>query len=432
MSRPAHPVRRIVRDRHQPGVEGIYSVCSASEMVLEAACRRAAELGSYALIESTANQVNQFGGYTGMRPADFAARAYEIADRAGLDRDRLILGGDHLGPLVWQGESEERAMAKAASLVKEYVAAGFTKIHIDTSMRLGTDDRRLPLTDRTIARRAAALAAEVARVRLEDRSYAFIVGSEVPVPGGAQQEEAIAVTREESFSQMVDTFQTEFRQARLEEVWEEVIGVVVQPGVEFGDSSIHYYDRAAAAPLCAALKSYPTIAFEGHSTDYQPPTLLKQMVEDGIRILKVGPALTFYQREALFALEMVERELIAGSHTQLCRFRATLDEAMTASPAYWQSYYHGDERTVAMKRAFSFSDRCRYYLPDPKVAASIARLIANLEKTRIPLSVLSQYLPRQADLLSAGALQPHPRNLILSRITDCLDGYLYATGVLQE
>ena len=95
--------------------------------------------------------------------------------------------------------------------------------------------------------------------------------------------------------------------------WENVVAVVVQPGVEFGDESVHEYDRVAARQLVAALGQYPQIVFEGHSTDYQTDVKLKEMVEDGIAILKVGPALTFAMREGLVALNYIENELFKYS-----------------------------------------------------------------------------------------------------------------------
>ena len=52
-----------------------------------------------------------------------------------------MLGGDHLGPYVWRAEPADEAMAKARDLVRDYVAAGYTKIHLDASMRLGGDDK---------------------------------------------------------------------------------------------------------------------------------------------------------------------------------------------------------------------------------------------------------------------------------------------------
>lgn len=49
----------------------LYSVCSAHPLVLKAAVDQALADQSPLLVEATSNQVNQFGGYTGMRPAAF-------------------------------------------------------------------------------------------------------------------------------------------------------------------------------------------------------------------------------------------------------------------------------------------------------------------------------------------------------------------------
>src|SRR5579871_5785638 len=120
--------------RHEAGVPvGIYSVCSAHPLVLEAALRLAKRTGSLALVEATSNQVNQDGGYTGMRPADFRQRLLSIATAVGLPHDRVVLGGDHLGPNAWQQQPSSTALQKAAVMVGEYVTAGFRKIHLDCS-----------------------------------------------------------------------------------------------------------------------------------------------------------------------------------------------------------------------------------------------------------------------------------------------------------
>ena len=49
-------------------------------------------------------------------------------------------------------------MKNAEDLIRAYVAAGFTKIHIDTSMKLADDDPGVRLSDETIAKRGARLA----------------------------------------------------------------------------------------------------------------------------------------------------------------------------------------------------------------------------------------------------------------------------------
>ena len=146
-----HILKDILQNRKSGRLQGVYSACTASPAVLEAAMLRAKQTDTPAVVEATANQVNQFGGYTGMRPADYFKFINDSAEKVGLDQNQLIVGGDHLGPLVWKDESADSAMDKAEALVKEYVEAGFTKIHIDTSMMLGGDDRSKRLPDEVIS-----------------------------------------------------------------------------------------------------------------------------------------------------------------------------------------------------------------------------------------------------------------------------------------
>jgi len=115
---------------------GIVSICSAHPWVLKAAMQE--DMGPL-LIEATCNQVNQFGGYTGMTPADFVRYVREIARESHYPFENIILGGDHLGPSVWKNEPAEAALSKAEALIRDYVEAGFVKIHLDCSMRLADD-----------------------------------------------------------------------------------------------------------------------------------------------------------------------------------------------------------------------------------------------------------------------------------------------------
>src|SRR5690606_28336640 len=90
---------------------------------------------------------------------DFRAFVSAIAAKVGFPLERLILGGDHLGPNPWKGEPAAAAMAKAEALVYEYAAAGYSKIHLDASMHLADDpkDRSRRLDGRIVAQRTAAL-----------------------------------------------------------------------------------------------------------------------------------------------------------------------------------------------------------------------------------------------------------------------------------
>lgn len=426
-----HPIQEMM-DRRRQGIPcGIASICSANELVIEAALMRAKALGTPVLIEATANQVNQYGGYTGMFPKDYYELVLKMAAEMGVPESQIILGGDHLGPLTWQNLPEAEAMERSEVLVYQYARAGFTKIHLDTSMKVADDPEGL-LSTETIARRGAQLykAAmkgyeELKAEKPEAMRPVFVIGSEVPIPGGAQEaEDSLSVTKPEAFRDTVATYRRVFAEAGIEDGMKDVVAVVTQPGVEFGDDQVFLYDHDAAADLCAALKEFPEVCFEGHSTDYQSPQCLRNMVQDGIAILKVGPALTFGLREALFALSMMEKELVPEE--EQARFIETLEKVMLENPGNWKKHYHGDEKQLALCRKYSFSDRCRYYIGQPEVVASMNQLFANLRKYRIPMNMLHQYMPLSYAKVRDGLLDPDPRSLALDGVVGCISDYEYA------
>ena len=430
-----NPIMTLLENRHASREKGIYSCCSANEYVIRAALRRAKAYDTVVLVEATANQVNQNGGYTGMTPSEFHQFLNQLAAEENFSKEKLLCGGDHLGPLTWQNLPEAQAMANAEELIRSYVLAGFSKIHIDTSMRVADDDPAQRLSDVVIARRGARLCrvAEDAFVRYSEAHPeapvpVYVIGSEVPIPGGAQEnEDSVAVTSPVDCEAMLAEFQRAFSVQGLDDAWGRVIAAVVQPGVEFADESVITYDHTAARKLMACLNNHPGVVFEGHSTDYQPRESLRELVEDGVAILKVGPALTFALREGLFALEQIEKELYGVSDFPCSHFRAVLEQAMLADKSQWTKYYHGDLPQRRYARAFSYSDRARYYLVNPKVQEAIQRLLSNLDASNIPMALLSQYMPIQYARVHAGKLAANAADLLIDRVGDCIDDYLYAT-----
>lgn len=429
-----NPLIEIIEKRKDNINSAIPSYCSANRYVIEAILEQGKRFGDHILIESTSNQVNQFGGYLDMTPADFKEYVYQIAEKVGFDKNKVILGGDHLGPQPWQHLNEKEAMENSKVLVRQCVLSGYTKIHLDTSMRVADDDISVKLSNEIIARRGAELlmAAEEAFEELlltnpNAVHPVYVVGSEVPIPGGTQNETpGLQITSPEDFRETVDVYKEVFCKMGLEEKWQYVIAVVVQPGVEFGDDEIDHYDRMKARFLVAELRNYPDLVFEGHSTDYQTPRKLKKMAEDGIAILKVGPALTFSLREALFALSIIEKELIPDE-SKRANFMEILENEMKENPKDWINYYHGDEQELKFARRYSFSDRSRYYFSRPKVNEAIEKLIANLEQIRIPLSIIHQYMPMQYVKIRDGYLKNTPRDLIRDSIINLVDDYNFAT-----
>ncbi len=413
----------IIRSQKRAEVKGIPSICSAHPWVLKETLR-ASETPPVRLVEATCNQVNQFGGYTGMTPADFVRYVHGIAQENNFPFENIILGGDHLGPNVWQDEPAESAIQKAAVMMRDYVQAGFVKIHLDCSMRLG-DDPAGALDPETSARRAAQLA-KVAELTVgaglvPAQLPRYVIGTEVPIPGGArgEHEAGVSVTKVEDARQTIQVMREAFVREGLESAWERVIALVVQPGVEFGDDFVLEYQPSAAGDLSRFIEGQ-AIVYEAHSTDYQTLEALKNLVRDHFAILKVGPGLTFAFREAAFALAMMENELFPTSRSNLIQ---VLDDVMVQHPEHWKKYYHGSEEKQAFKREYSFSDRIRYCWHDPRVQTAWETLMGNLSEKPLPLSLLSQFAPRQYEHIRRGEIAWTPEAVVLDHIRAVLLDY---------
>jgi D-tagatose-1,6-bisphosphate aldolase subunit GatZ/KbaZ len=413
------------RRRADPAI-GIASVCSAHPLVVEAAVEQALDDGGPLLVEATSNQVDQFGGYTGMRPGDFRDLVTGITERAGLPRERVLLGGDHLGPNRWRALGVGEAMGRAEELVAEYVEAGFAKLHLDTSMGCAGDPA--PLNDAHVAERAARLARVAEdRARRGGRTPVYVIGTEVPVPGGAQENiEGLEPTSPDAAARTIEAHREAFDAAGVGDAWPRVVGLVVQPGVEFDHHHVVDYDRRQTKALTAVLDDHPGMVFEAHSTDYQRAENLAALVEDRWAILKVGPWLTFALREALFALAAIEDELVPPDRRS--RLVAVVEERMLTKPEWWQDYYPGGAEEQRLARRYSYSDRIRYYWSDPVVATAQERLLANLGDRVIPLPLISAHLPQQYESIRRGELPVDPRALAIHRVRGVLAAYSRACG----
>ena len=421
-------LKKIAEANRADGNQGIYSVCSAHRQVIEAAVLQAKADQSLLLIEATCNQVNQEGGYTGMTPNDFRDYVRAIAAEFSFSADRLILGGDHLGPNPWRSEPAARGIATAKRMVEDYVRAGFTKVHLDASMACADDPQAL--SDEVVAARAADLCQAAESVADRASTPYYIIGTEVPVPGGAHEDlQELAATRVEDLARTIDIHREVFQARGLQEAWQRVIGVVVQPGVEFDHARVIDYQPEKAKALSETILGYKRLVYEAHSTDYQTEAALTNLVRDHFAILKVGPGLTYAAREALFALSHIEQEWVRD--LPLSDIRGKLDEVMVAQPKYWEPYYGGTEAERALARKYSFSDRLRYYWPDPTVEASFQILVKNLAERPPPLSLLSQFAPSAFQAIRNGELSNDPLSIIRHRIQEVLGMYARACGMSQ-
>lgn len=416
----------IFSTNRRTGRGGIYAVCSAHPLVIDASLELARDRSQPALIEATCNQVNQFGGYTGMQPRDFAALVRSAADEANVAPAALILGGDHLGPQPWRKEPAAAAMAKALDLVDAFVRAGFEKIHLDCSMRCADDPEVLP--EATIAERAAQMAA-VAEAAARDvgAQPIYVIGTEVPPPGGMGSGHAIVPTDPAAVSATYETHRHAFDALGLADAFERVAAIVVQPGVDFGNEEVVQFEATGARALSAQAARLDPLVYEAHSTDYQLPQNYGALVEAHFAILKVGPAATFALREAIYGLEAIEVELVGAAKRS--GVRTAMEAAMLARPDDWSSHYPGTPQKQAYLRHFAYSDRLRYYWTVPAVARAVDALFANLESTGVPLPLISQYLPTLYGPVTAGEVTPETRALVKAAVKLALLPYAVATAV---
>jgi D-tagatose-1,6-bisphosphate aldolase subunit GatZ/KbaZ len=408
----------IARNRTGEAV-GLPCFCTANEHVLRAILSYAKKTGFPTVIEATCNQVNQEGGYTGMTAADFMTWLRGMAKEAGVPMDQLILGGDHLGPNPWRSEPIDVAMEEARELVKSYVQAGFRKIHLDASMACGGEPNP---TFTQIAERAADLCA-VAEANAPDPSnLIYIIGTEVPIPGGETEEpDALDVTSVDRFNDTIETHHIAFEARGLDDAWTRIVSVVTQPGFDFGHTSIYPFVPEKARPLSDAILQQEGITFEAHSTDYQPTTALAALVENHFFFLKVGPELTFRFREAVWALAQIESQMDIADPSHV---RETLTQRMIDAPRNWKDYYSGTDAEVSQLRVYSYSDRIRYYWADQVVSEALSKLLANLSDQRLQETLVSQSFMG----LEFGEIPTKANALMEAHINRCVGRYFEAAS----
>ncbi|KAB0682937.1 class II D-tagatose-bisphosphate aldolase non-catalytic subunit [Aureimonas leprariae] len=403
------------------------SVCSAHPDVLAASLRLARERAVPIVVEATSNQVNQFGGYTGMTPADFIAAVGRIAAEVGANLETVVFGGDHLGPQAWRAEPAEAAMAKAADMMRAYVEAGFTKIHLDCSEGCAGEDPQVG--DALAAERAAILAEACERAAPAPERLSYIVGTEVPPPGGARAEhaEAIRPTEPDAARATLLAHNQAFAARGLGAAWDRVRGLVVQPGLEFAPDHVDRFDLQVPDRLSPVLRDWPRIAFEAHSTDYQEPAVFPELARRRFAVLKVGPALTYAYRSAVYALSHIDGWTTGEPHLS-----ELMERLMVEAPGHWRKHYEGDAATLRTLRHFGYADRIRYYWALPDAREAVAALEARIDAAKFPDPLVEQYfaageIARAATLRSAAGLG-RAKALIHARIETALEPYLFRSS----
>ena len=148
-------------------------------------------------------------------------------------------------------------------------------------------------------------------------------------------------------------------------------------------------------------------------------------MRDHFAILKVGPALTYAFREGIFALAMMENELIPTNERS--NIVSVLDDIMVEHPEHWIKYYHGDEREQTFKRKYSLSDRIRYYWNVPRVQQAFEMLLDGLGQNPLPVTLLKQFTPDVYALVDEAT----PEQVLLTKIQFVLDNYADACNMVS-
>jgi D-tagatose-1,6-bisphosphate aldolase subunit GatZ/KbaZ len=382
--------------------------------------RQAAADRSPALIESTAAQVNLEGGYSGLTPRRFREEVQRLAAAAGIDAQRLILGGDHIGPHPWRQDEAGYAVDKAAELAAACARAGYQKLHLDTATTCRGDPHAADGTLEVdiVSRRAARLcqAAEEGAATEGLPSPWYVIGSDVPPPGGERTGAAPPPSDPAKLEETIAAHRRAFQKAGLAHAWRRVFAVVVHTGADFSPRSVRPYDTRRVQPLVARIRR-EGLVFEAHSTDFQRPEALSRMVADRFGILKVGPALTFAMREALFALAAIESAWLADrAGVRVSRLPDVMDRLMREDPTYWRAYYPGTAAEQADLRRRAYSDRIRYYWFHPRARSAVRQLMRNLQEHPPPGELIDQHLPEFAAPIREGRLSWDPGHIVLERI----------------
>ena len=409
----------ITRNRAGEAV-GLPCFCTANEQVLRSVFQYAKTHQVPAVIEATCNQVNQDGGYTGLKAEDFRDWMASLAKEHGVASDSIILGGDHIGPNPWRHLPAAQAMEKADVLVADYAKAGFKKIHLDASMACGGEPTP---SFELVAERAARLCKVAENNSPNPDELVYIIGTEVPIPGGETDDmDELAVTSVQRFTDTIETHKEAFDKEGLEHVWPKIVSVVTQPGVDFSHTAIHRFEPDKATDLSTAVKTIDNMTFEAHSTDYQPTEALAELVDKHFFFLKVGPELTFRMREAVFSLATIEDHLLPEKDRS--NLIGAINQAMNENTEHWTPYYRGDKEIIKQLKHFSYSDRIRYYWTVPGVAQALAKLFSNLHNKKLPETIVSQYFAaREFGLMDAPATQ-----LAFDHIALCINRYYKACG----
>jgi D-tagatose-1,6-bisphosphate aldolase subunit GatZ/KbaZ len=348
--------------------KAIPSFCTSNIFVLKSLLSFCKKKKLPILIETTSNQVNQHGGYSGNKPKDFIRKMNNLAKKMQFNKKNIFYGGDHLGPLPWKLSNSSVALKKSIELVNLYIAAKYQKIHIDTSIECNDDKT---LTNKEVFLRAQYILKKLKNKRIIKNTF-LVFGTEVPLAGGNNNKKI----KSTMFKKIIDEYNNFSKLLKFENLPIKNFGLVIEPGMKFMHKNVTkpYLKNFKLKKLFSKKNNF---FYEAHSTDYQSFITLRNLVKNNFKILKVGPELTFNLLKSFLFMEKVEKK----KYSKRSNFKKTILDEMFTSDQYWRDYFKNVSKKELKKNIInSYYDRTRYYLDNKKVLNSIKVLENNINR----------------------------------------------------
>ena len=353
------------------------SFCTANFNVIKILIIFAKRYNLPILLESTSNQVNQFGGYTGLKPKEFCKKINELKKRIKIKNSQVMIGADHLGPLPWKKLNSNTAIKNSKILIKKCVALNYDKIHIDSTIRC-KNDKNLDLN--LIRSRSEKIFNNVPKKFI--KNIFFVFGSEVPFAGGGNNNKIrpSILNNIKTDYLLYNSILKDSNKNRKNK-----FSLVIEPGMAFSNSKI-ILPKLKKFKEKFSFSRKKKISYEAHSTDFQHLKTLKKLVKNNFKFLKVGPELTFYFYHAVKKMEEIELR----NFKQKSNITFELLRAMKNKNKYWKNYYRGEKNKIEFLKLNSYLDRMRYYWDNKYVKKSMVKLFKNINT--IPKKVLVKEL----------------------------------------
>ena len=292
------------------------------------------------LIETTSNQINQYGGYTYLKPKQFLRKINRIAKNLKY-KNEIMFGADHLGPLPWKDFEENKALKNAKKLFKDVIKAGYKKIHIDTGIKLKGDKF---LSKVKIFNRCKSIFNTVSGNSI--KNIFFVFGTEVPIAGG-----------ENKYNLKNTNINSIKNDVKYYKKFKKNFSLVIEPGLGFTNQKI-YKLKMTSYSQKKNISYKNNFTYEAHSSDYQDLSSLKKLVKNNFKFLKVGPELTFNYMKAILKMEKIEKLTFKSN---LSEIKKKISREMEIDKTFWKNYYFGNKKKIEYLKFNSYLDRSRYY-----------------------------------------------------------------------